>query len=124
MQLVLLYNLDKKKSINIKMICHKLNVTFKNVEKDEYSYRLDYISGLSDNNESKSGNDFTDEMLVFVNLSESTLNKMLKLLRQKHSAVSLKAVLTDTNKSFTSYELFKEISSEHIAMNNGKSIHN
>lgn len=123
MQELLLYNIEKKKSIEIKNICRKLNISYRDVEKSEYAYTLEFILKLSENDEKRIGNDFSDEMLLMSDFNEGILNLFLTLLRKRKAAVALKAVLTDTNRHFTSYELFNEISAEHKAISEGKQFH-
>lgn len=124
MQKILLYNIKGKKYTDIKMICHKLNITSVNVEKDKYGYSLEYITGISDNPDITDSEDFDDEMLLFVNLSNVMLDKVLNTMRKKKATVELKAVLTETNKKYNSSQLHKEINEEHNAMQQGNSIHN
>lgn len=124
MSLVLLYNLSGKKAIDIKMICHKLNLTNKTVEKDEFGYKLGYLCNKDNDNTVYTYNDFEDEMLLLADLPNSTFDKFLKMLRQKKATVELKAILTQTNKEFTSSQLFEEISKERLAIQNGNLAHN
>lgn len=123
MQTLLLYNIEKRKSIEIKNICRKLNVSYRDVDKSEYDYNLEYILNLSDNDEKRAGESFEEEMLLMAGFNEGILNIFLTLLRKKKAAVALKAVLTETNRHFTSCELFKEISAEHKAMQSGEQYH-
>ena len=124
MSLVLLYNISGKKSIDIKMICHKLNLTNKTIEKDEYGYKLGYLCNKDNDDTVYPYNDFNDEMLLMADLPNSTFDKFLKMLRQKKATVDLKAVLTQTNKEFTSSQLYEEISKEHHAIKSGNFAHN
>ncbi|MGN1138088.1 MAG: DUF3783 domain-containing protein [Ruminococcus sp.] len=124
MSLVLLYNLTGKKAIDIKMICHKLNLTNKTVGKDEFGYKLGYLCNVDKDDTIYPYDDFDNEMILFANLPDVTFDKFLKMLRQKKATVDLKAVLTQTNKEFTSSQLFEEISKEHLAMQNGNLAHN
>ncbi|MCH5304616.1 MAG: DUF3783 domain-containing protein [Ruminococcus sp.] len=123
MQQILLYNIDTKKSINIKNICRKLNISYNDVKKEDYGYKLCFLLNLSDDSSIGEGEDFRSEMLFIAGLSDDTLNIFLSMLRKKRCTVELKAVLTETNRNYNSYELYKEISAEHIAMQNGKTLH-
>lgn len=118
-----MYNIEPKKAVNIKVICHRLNFRYKIVEKSQYGYSLEYLAGLCPNAQSEPYEDFDREMLVFINFSSSALDKILRALRRKNSTVDLKALLTDKNIGFNSYELYREISAEHEAMKRGEAAH-
>ncbi len=120
---VLLYNIEKRKSIEIKNLCRKMNVGYTDVDKSDYGYRLGYLLNIDDNSVKAEGDDFSGEMMLLVDFNNGMLDLFLALLRKKKCTVDLKAVLTDTNKNFTSYELFSEISKEHEAMSRGESYH-
>ncbi|MCH5298286.1 MAG: DUF3783 domain-containing protein [Ruminococcus sp.] len=124
MKMVLLYNINGKKAIDIKLICHKLRVPFAVVSEGEYGYKLSQVLGLSSENSCDEGESFTEEMLYIYNLTDYELDKFLSQLRRKKATVSLKAAATETNLSYNSYELYKEISAEHKAMQNGENLHN
>ncbi len=120
---VLLYNIEKRKSIEIKNLCRKMNVGYTDVDKSDYGYRLGYLLNIDDNSVKAEGDDFSGEMMLLVDFNNGMMDLFLSLLRKKKCTVALKAVLTDTNKNFTSYELFSEISKEHEAMSRGESYH-
>ncbi len=120
---VLLYNIEKRKSIEIKNLCRKMNVGYTDVDKSDYGYRLGYLLNIDDNSVKAEGDDFRGEMMLLVDFNNGMLDLFLALLRKKKCTVDLKAVLTDTNKNFTSYELFSEISKEHEAMSREESYH-
>lgn len=121
--IVLMYNLQNSKGAKIKMICHKMNIPFKSVEKSEYSLRIcDLLESKSAEN-ADNFSDFNDEMLLIANFSRQMLNDFLKRLSSAKAPVALKAVLTEHNSLFTSSKLYNEISSEHNALKEGKTIH-
>ena len=120
---LLLYNIEKRKSIEIKNLCRKLNISYSDVDKSDYSLTLERLLKLTDECQKGEGEDFNEEMLLLADFGEGILNLFLSLLRKKKCTVALKAVLTDTNRKFTSYELFNEISQEHKAMQKGEKFH-
>lgn len=120
---VLLYNLQNLKGAKIKMICHKLSIGFKSVNKSEYSLK---ISELLSNKEAENlleNGDFSDEMLLLAHFNNQLLNKFLKNLKAEKVPVALKAVLTKYNCEFTSIQLYNEISAEHKALREGRVAH-
>lgn len=121
---ILIYNINGKKLIEIKNICRALHINYREVDKEEYGCKLSYVLGLSNDNSKISEVPFNDEMLYLAGFNDGLLNIFLKLLRSKKCTVALKAVMTETNVNFTSYELYKEISAEHNAMQSGEQIHN
>lgn len=120
---VLLFNIEGKKSIDIKMICHKLHIGAVTVDKHDFNKKIASIIGLSDDNSENGAGEFDEEMLLFVGFNNTYLDIMLSQLRQKKSRVDLKAVLTETNKNFTPFELYNELKAEREAIENGTQLH-
>lgn len=63
---------------------------------------------------------FQDEMLVMCPDNERMLDQALMRMRKEKVQIPLKAVLTETNQSWTSVELHDEIMREHEKMTGGK----
>ena len=120
---VLLYNIEKQKELKIKMLCQKFNICFRTVEKEEFGYRIAYLLGLSADDVRKEGEDFSEEMLLLSDIGGGMLNLFLTQLIRQKTPVALKAVRTDTNMQFTSFELYKELSAEREAIQRGVSAH-
>ena len=120
---IFMYNLKGKKAIEIKNICRTLYIEYREIDESEYSYKMSYLLKMNDNNEKGESGDINDEMLYLIGFNDGLLNIFLKLSRSKKCSVTLKAVMTETNVNYTSYELYKEISAEHKAMQSGNSIH-
>lgn len=120
---VLLFNIDDSKGIKIKNLCRKLYIETQDVEKAQFGNKLGYLLGLSKDPAVTDGTDFDDEMLYLVDIDGGMLNILLSQLRLKKAPVALKAVKTDTNISFTAYELYREISAEREAIAKGMQAH-
>ena len=56
-------------------------------------------------------------MLYLSNFFGSMLNIFLNQLKRQKTPVALKAIKTEANIGFTSYELYKELCEEHKALN-------
>ena len=69
----------------------------------------------------KVGEDIADECLIFSGIDGRSLDPILKKLREKGSAVELKAIVTAHNQSWNVGELIKELRREHLHMNGGDS---
>lgn len=123
MATVLLYNIEPKKEIKIKNLCRKLYFGFRTVEKEEFGYRLSYLLELSDDDTIGEGEDFSEEMLYLSGIDSGMLNIFLSQLRLKDVPVVLKAVMTETNLGFNSYELYHELKAEREAIEKGKTAH-
>ena len=119
---VLLYNIEDKKELKIKMLCYKFNIGFRSVKKEEYGYKISYLLGLSADDSQAEGEDFSDEMLLLCDIG-GMLNLFLDQLRRQKTPVALKAVRTETNSAFTSYELYQELSAERAALQRGEIAH-
>ncbi|HCA04319.1 MAG TPA: hypothetical protein DEO32_00320 [Ruminococcaceae bacterium] len=115
---VLLYNIEKGKAAKIKMLCHKLNIASQTVSKEEFGLKLKSLLGLDDDKTVKADSDFDEEMLYLADFYGAMLNIFLNQLKRQKTPVALKAVKTDTNIEFTSYELYREISAEREVLNN------
>lgn len=120
---IYMYNIKGKKAIEIKNICRALNIGYREINEDEYGYKLGYLLGMTDDETKGESGRIDDEMLYLIGFSDGLLNIFLKLLRSKKCPVALKSVMTETNINFTSYELYNEISAEHRAMQSGNSVH-
>ncbi len=123
MSMVLIYNLNPAKDAKLKMLCRKLNIGSRTVDKSEYGYKLGYLTGVSDDSQTKDGDDFDDEMLYISDLRGGMLNLFLDQLRRNKITVPLKAIHTPTNEGFTSYELCRELCAEREAIAKGMSAH-
>lgn len=117
---VFLYNIENSKSIKIKLLCRKLNIAVREVQKDEYGLKLSALLGLSDDQTVAGGADFDDEMLYLSEFYGAMLDIFLNQLKRQKTTVALKAVRTQTNVGFTSYELHSELSAEHAMMRGQK----
>lgn len=120
---ILTYNLAPEKDAKIKMLCRKLNISARTVEKDEYGCTLGYLLGLSQDASVREGEDFDGEMLYLAGLNGGMLQILLDQLRRKKLTVPLKAVQTPVNLGFTSYELYRELSAEREAIAKGTQAH-
>lgn len=115
---VLLYNLDREKLLKIKFILFKLGLAGREVSPAEYGHPLGYLAGLPGfaPAESEAQERIPGEMLVLCGLSSPQFSALLNALRQNRCMVSLKAVLTETNASWDSIRLNRELAAEHAAL--------
>lgn len=114
---VLMYNIEQGKRIKIKLLCRKLNIKAREVEKTEFGMKISALLGLDDDKTVKPDSDFDGEMLYLSNFYGAALNIFLNLLKKQKTPVALKAVQTESNVGFTSFELYNELREEHRLMN-------
>ena len=124
-QLVLAYNFPAKHLAKLRMAAMKLGVKVRPVEKREYLQSLGSFTGALGSFESVyDGDNFQELMLVLCGFSQPMVNTFLSLLKTARlPAVSLKAVLTETNQGWNSLELYDELKKEHRAMQSGTPLH-
>lgn len=123
MSMVLIYNVSGGREAKLKMLCRKFNIESRSVEKEEYGCLLGYLTGVSDDSSTGTGEDFDGEMLYIAGLPGGMLNLFIDQLRRNKLIIPLKAVQTPTNSGFTSYELFRELSAEREAIAKGMNAH-
>lgn len=116
MSKVFLYNITGDKAVKIKLLCRKLYLTAQVVEPEAFGHKIAYLLGISDDNSVAPDSGFTEEMLYLSNIPGPVMSIFLDQLRRKKIPVALKAIQTDTNISFTSYELYKELCEERTAL--------
>lgn len=114
---VLMYNIEDGKRFKIKLLCNKMNIRAREVDKSEFGLKLSSLLGLDDDTTVAPDSDFDGEMLYLSDFYGSMLNIFLNQLKRQKTPVALKAIRTDANIGFTSFELYKELCEEHRAMN-------
>ena len=96
---VLMYNCDGEQWSKLRQIFLMLRVRIRPVEADQYGLTLEDLLGRSEE-KAPVEEEFSDPMLVFCNLPH----------------IALKAMLTPTNRTWTSQQLWTELRREHEAM--------
>lgn len=127
---VLCYNLKgTTKGRKIGLIFGFLGYRVRHVEKEEYSLP---VGEVAEGRTTESINEeagvktkeieavFQDEMLLMCPENERMLDQVLQRMRKEKVQVPLKAVLTESNKNWTSVVLHDEIMREHEKMTGGK----
>ncbi|MDO4672811.1 MAG: DUF3783 domain-containing protein [Porphyromonadaceae bacterium] len=110
---------DEERLRKIKLAAIPLKLRMVQVKKEDYLQSVGYLAGLKGMGENPvkyEGEALGQEMMVFAGLSSQKLNEMLKALRKAGVRVDYKAILTDTNCTWTVPELYKELASEHESM--------
>ena len=114
---VLCYNLTGNKANQIKAAAVQLGLQIRTVAPQSFSLPLGHLLGWEEYAQAQPTNDapFTEEMLVFYQLSETQLDAFLPKIQQA-GGVRLKAVVTPTNIGWNACALFRELDAEHSAI--------
>ena len=113
---VMMYNCNGEQWAKLRQIFLMLRVRIRPVEADQYGLTLEE---LLDRSEEKAPveEEFSDPMLVFCNLPHEKLDHLLTAMgRAGLPRIALKAMLTPTNRTWTSQQLWTELRREHEAM--------
>ena len=113
---VLMYNCDGEHWAKLRQIFLMLRVRIRPVEADQYGLTLEDLLGRSEE-KAPVEEEFSDPMLVFCNLPHEKLDHLLTAMgRAGLPRIALKAMLTPTNRTWTSQQLWTELRREHEAM--------
>ena len=113
---VLMYNCDDEQWAKLRQIFLMLRVRIRPVEADQYGLTLEDLLGRSEEKATVE-EEFSDPMLVFCNLPHEKLDHLLTAMgRAGLPRIALKAMLTPTNRTWTSQQLWTELRREHEAM--------
>lgn len=118
---VLLYNFaNTQKGRKIKFVLIRMGIRIKNIDKKDYLQPVGALAGVPNITADQPDYDkdgFTEEMLVMNNFTERQLDEMLARFRKEGiPKVELKAVITPSNCTWNSLELYEEIKKEHEQM--------
>ena len=113
---VLMYNCSGEQWAKLRQIFLMLRVRIRPVEADQYGLTLEELLGRSEEKVPVE-EEFSDPMLVFCNLPHEKLDHLLTAMgRAGLPRIALKAMLTPTNRTWTSQQLWTELRREHEAM--------
>ena len=113
---VLMYNCDGEQWAKLRQIFLMLRVRIRPVEADQYGLTLEDLLGRSEE-KAPVEEEFSDPMLVFCNLPHEKLDHLLTAMgRPGLPRIALKAMLTPTNRTWTSQQLWAALPPEHEAM--------
>ncbi len=136
-EIVLLYHIeDEEKAKRLKRVLLLMGVKIRMVSLEQYHLPIkDLINGQSGEitkeenanlmdcvktqdtdgaeNEKES---IQEEMMVMYGFSGNRLDELLNALRKNQARINLKAILTETNKEWSSYVLYQELKKEHEMM--------
>ena len=122
--MVLLYNLDNPKGAKIRRMALPLGLRTRLVTPEQYGLTLAALTEGEEPESQWAGEGFEEEMLLLVNCLGPLLDRFLQgFRRNKIPPVALKAVLTPTNRDWTSLQLREELAKERAAIARGNAAH-
>ena len=122
--MVLLYNLDDPKGAKIRRMALPLGLRTRLVAPEQYGLTLAALTEGEEPESQWAGEGFQEEMLLLVNCPGPLLDRFLQgFRRNKIPPVALKAVLTPTNRAWTSLQLREELAKERAAIAQGNAAH-
>lgn len=117
---VLLINIPRMdKRLKIAAIANRLGLSVKTVGSADFGHAIGTLAGLPGAYPEGEGTPFEDEMLVLCGIEERTFHELLSQLRSQKVPVTLKAMLTEHNASWSVSALHEAILEEHEAMQKG-----
>ena len=116
---VLMYQCSAPEFSKLKQIFAMLRLRMRVVEPDRYHVPLAALAqGKGEPGEA--AEPLSEPMLVFCGLGEALLNQVLEVIRlSKLPPIPLKAVMTETNRSWNTLQLHEELLKEREAMAGG-----
>ncbi len=111
---VLAYNLTGQKADLIRMHCFEAGIAFMQVPPQCYGMVIGDLLAHFPEFAGTNGSGFSDEMLLFDDVSDELLHPLLRKIRQA-GGVELKAVVTEHNIKWTSCQLRDELARERNA---------
>ncbi|MDO4482925.1 MAG: DUF3783 domain-containing protein [Clostridia bacterium] len=119
--MLLSFNMQGDRKVKLTMTCMKNKIRLVTVNEDDQAQTLGALcSFMPREDKAAPEQPFTDEMVVFANFTNQTLNGFLQTWKQLgQKPIALKAVVTPTNVSWTAVQLHAEITEEHNAMHSG-----
>ena len=113
---ILMYNCSGPEFFKLKQIFAMLRLRMRVVEPDRYHISLEELA-QGNGEPGPAAEPLPEAMLVFCGLGEALLNQVLEVIRvAKLPPIPLKAVLTDTNRTWSTEQLHEELLREREAV--------
>lgn len=117
---VLLYNCSGDSFFRLKQIFAMLRLRMRMVEPERYHVALEDLA-MGKGEPGEAAEPLPEAMLVFCGLGQALLNQVLEVLRLAQlPPIPLKAVLTETNRTWNTHQLYEELLKEREAIDTQK----
>lgn len=110
---------DRARAAKLKGVLVQMGIRIKNIAPDQTGQTVGYLAGYDGFSEEDTKNCpvIEEEVLVMKNFTSRRIDELLGNLRKAGvPKIALKAVITDTNCSWTFYDLYVELKKEHETM--------
>ena len=123
--MILAFNLPDARLAKLRFLCMKLGTLVRPVPAEDCNQPLAVLAGLAEPvSDPEPAGEFTDEMIVFCQMTNVQLNNFLKTAKQQRvPPFPLKAILTPTNAEWTPAALCAELKEERAAVLGGSQAH-
>lgn len=116
MEKILLFNVDDNTKAKLKKYCSQMHIQFIEVETSRYNETLDtLVNKKTAKAESFSGTVPAESLMLFCDVANKKMDKLLFNIKKDNLSISYKAVLTPVNSRWTVLRLFLELEKERIA---------
>ena len=125
MATVLLYNIGKEKMAKLSVVLLRSGIRWRAVSPAEYALPIGLLvgGGTASAESESTDSPFTDELIVMHDFTRTQLNAFLDALRRSRITIPLKAIVTETNALWSSFQLHKELCAEREAIEKGEKAH-
>lgn len=115
------YNIEGEKLASLRSVCAAESVKLIEVSREDADSQIGFLCGFKGflPPAQKCSQPPEEECLVFSGVDRKRLQTLLDMLKNSGVSVSLKAICTPSNQSWTLSELIAELSKEHKALNGG-----
>ena len=111
-----MYNCSGEEFSKLKQIFAMLRLRMRTVEPDRYHVSLGELS-VGKGEPAEQAEPLPEPMLVFCGMGQALLNQVLEVIRvAKLPPIPLKAVLTESNQSWNTKQLYEELLKEREAI--------
>lgn len=119
MEKILLFNVDDNTKAKLKKYCSQMHIQLIEVETSRYNETLDtLVNKKTAKAESFSGTVPAESLMLFCDVANKKMDKLLFNIKKDNLSISYKAVLTPVNSRWTVLRLFLELEKERIAYAN------
>lgn len=118
---VLLYNFNSERLPKIKRALLPLKFCLKTVNKEDFLQPIGYLAGIKEIEpvkEKYNDNGFSDEMIIMCGFTSTKIDALIRALNKNGiGKVNLKAVITPTNRVWSSIQLYEAVKADYKKMN-------
>ena len=118
MKKVLAFQMTPEEKISLKKICSDMGLGMTEIPSEAVMEEIgslakaDFQEENPEQGQMQNEKKLSESVLIFCNLTDRQLDKMLEKLRETHIRPDYKAVMTETNQNWTLYHLCAEMQRE------------